>query len=40
MKLIFNLDYQTIFGEEIVLHIDDSKLDLRGELSWSERTPH
>ena len=27
MKLIFNLDYQTIFGEEIVLHIDDSKLD-------------
>ena len=27
MKLVFNLDYQTIFGEEIVLHIDDSKLD-------------
>ena len=27
MKLIFNLDYQTIFGEEIVLHIDDCKLD-------------
>ena len=27
MKLIFNLDYQTIFGEEVVLHIDDSKLD-------------
>ncbi len=27
MKLIFNLDYQTIFGEEVVLHINDSKLD-------------
>ena len=27
MKLIFNLDYQTIFGEEIVLHIIDSDHD-------------
>ena len=27
MKLIFNLDYQTICGEDVVLHINDSKLD-------------
>ena len=27
MNLVFNLYYQTIFGEEVVLHINDSKLD-------------